>query len=65
MIAEHIIKTARDAGCKPVRSPECWDDVQVFATPEVLERFYNEAYRHGALAMAHEIQSAMKKKEAE
>jgi hypothetical protein len=30
---------AREAGCKPFRSPEHWDDVQVFATPNVLERF--------------------------
>ena len=30
---------AREAGCKPFRSPEHWDDVQVFATPDVLERF--------------------------
>ena len=39
MTQEDIIKLAREAGCKPFRSPEHWDDVQVFATPDVLERF--------------------------
>ena len=39
MNREDIIKLAREAGCKPFRSPEHWDDVQVFATPDVLERF--------------------------
>ena len=39
MDREDIIRMAREAGCKPFRSPEYWDDVQVFATPDVLERF--------------------------
>ena len=39
MDREDIIRMAREAGCKPFRSPEHWDDVQVFATPDVLERF--------------------------
>ncbi len=39
MTREDIIRMAREAGCKPFRSPEHWDDVQVFATPNVLERF--------------------------
>ena len=39
MNREQIIRMAREAGCKPFRSPEHWDDVQVFATPDVLERF--------------------------
>ena len=39
MDREQIIRMAREAGCKPFRSPEHWDDVQVFATPDVLERF--------------------------
>ncbi len=39
MNKEDIIRMAREAGCKPFRSPEHWDDVQVFATPDVLERF--------------------------
>ena len=39
MNREDIIRMAREAGCKPFRSPEYWDDVQVFATPDVLARF--------------------------
>ena len=39
MDREDIIRMAREAGCKPFRSPEHWDDVQVFATPNVRERF--------------------------
>ena len=39
MDREEIIRMAREAGCKPFRSPKHWDDVQVFATPDVLERF--------------------------
>ena len=39
MDREQIIRMAREAGCKPFRSPKHWDDVQVFATPDVLERF--------------------------
>ena len=39
MNREEIIRMAREAGCKPFRSPEHWDDVQVFAAPDVLERF--------------------------
>jgi len=39
MDREEIIRMAREAGCKPFRSPKYWDDVQVFATPDVLERF--------------------------
>ena len=39
MNREQIIRMAREAGCKPFRSPEHWDDVQVFAAPDVLERF--------------------------
>lgn len=36
---EDIIKMAREAGCIPVRHPEYDNDVRVFATPDVLERF--------------------------
>jgi hypothetical protein len=36
---EYIIAMAREAGCIPVRHPEYDNDVQVFATPDVLERF--------------------------
>jgi hypothetical protein len=43
---EQIIRMARAAGCKPFRSPEHWDDVQVFATPDVLERFAALVSKH-------------------
>jgi hypothetical protein len=33
------IDMAREAGCIPVRHPEYDNDVQVFATPDVLKRF--------------------------
>ncbi len=36
---EDIIKMAQESGCIPVRHPEYDNDVQVFATPDVLERF--------------------------
>jgi hypothetical protein len=36
---EDIIRMAREAGCIPVRHPEYDNDVQVFATPDDLERF--------------------------
>jgi hypothetical protein len=41
MNRDDIIRMAREAGCTPFRSPEYWDDVQVFATPDVLEQFAN------------------------
>jgi hypothetical protein len=50
---EDIIRMAREAGCKPFRSPEHWDDVQVFANPDVLERF-------AALVAAHEREACAK-----
>jgi hypothetical protein len=34
-----IIRMAREAGCIPVRHPEYDNDVQIFATPDELERF--------------------------
>ena len=39
MNREDITAMAREAGCVPVRHPEYDNDVQVFATPNVLERF--------------------------
>jgi hypothetical protein len=39
MTQEEIIAMARQAGCIPRRHPEYWEDVQVFATPEVLQAF--------------------------
>ena len=53
MTREDIIRMARAAGCKPFRSPEHWDDVQVFATPDVLERF-------AILVAAHERRACVK-----
>ncbi len=42
---EDIIKLAREAGCIPRRHPAYDNDVQVFATPDVLERFYQLAVK--------------------
>jgi hypothetical protein len=39
MSREDITRMAREAGCIPVRHPEYDNDVQVFATPDELERF--------------------------
>ena len=39
MNREQIIRMAREAGCIPRRHPEYDNDIQVFATPDVLERF--------------------------
>ena len=39
MNKEDIIRMAREAGCIPRRHPEYDNDVQVFATPDVLVRF--------------------------
>ena len=39
MNREEIIRMAREAGCIPRRHPEYDNDIQVFATPDVLERF--------------------------
>ena len=52
MDREEIIRMAREAGCKPFRSPEHWDDVQVFATPDVLERFAALVAEHERAACA-------------
>lgn len=58
-----IEQAARDAGCVPRRHPEYWDDVQVFATPDALVKFYDSAYMAGARAMAAEIEAEMAKRE--
>lgn len=39
MNGQEITEMAIQAGCIPRRHPEYWDDVQVFATPEVLQAF--------------------------
>ena len=49
MDREEIIRMAREAGCIPRRHPEYDNDIQVFATPDVLERFADlvaKAERH-------------------
>jgi hypothetical protein len=53
------IDMAREAGCIPVRHPEYDNDVQVFATPDVLKAFealvraderWEQSKRRGVLA---------------
>ena len=39
MTQDEIIEMAREAGCIPRRSPEFWEDIQVFATPDVIVKF--------------------------
>lgn len=39
MNGQEITEMAIQAGCIPRRHSEYWDDVQVFATPEVLQTF--------------------------
>ena len=39
MNTDEIIEMAKQAGCIPRRHPEYWEDVQVFATPDVLVAF--------------------------
>jgi hypothetical protein len=39
MTQDEIIEIAKEAGCIPRRHPEYWDDVQVFATPDVIQAF--------------------------
>ncbi len=34
-----LIEMAREAGCIPLMHPEYDNDIQVFATPDVLKRF--------------------------
>ena len=55
---EEIIKMAREAGCIPRRHPEYWDDVQVFATPDVLERFFHMAQAAEREACAKVVDAA-------
>ncbi len=39
MTQDEVIAMAKEAGCIPRRHPEYWEDVQVFATPDVLQSF--------------------------
>lgn len=41
MTQDEIIEMAREAGCIPRRHPEYWEDIQVFATPDVIVKFAN------------------------
>jgi hypothetical protein len=50
---DDVNKMAREAGCIPHRRPEYWNDVQIFATPEVLFIFAN-------LVAAHEREACAK-----
>ena len=50
---EDVIRMAREAGCIPRRHPEYDNDIQVFATPDVLERF-------AALVAKHERRACVK-----
>ena len=52
MDREEIIRMAREAGCIPRRHPEYDNDIQVFATPDVLERFAALVAKHEREACA-------------
>jgi hypothetical protein len=56
MTREDIIRMAREAGCKPFRSPKHWDDVQVFSAPDVLERFAALIAQHERDACAKAVE---------
>jgi hypothetical protein len=43
---DDVNKMAREAGCIPYRRPEYWNDVQIFATPQVLFLFANLVAAH-------------------
>ena len=46
MTYDDVNRMAREAGCIPHRRPEYWNDVQIFATPEVLFCFANLVAAH-------------------
>lgn len=50
MNIETIINAAKESGCIPRRDPRHWNDVQVFATPDVLESFFKAAWKEGFVA---------------
>ena len=75
MNREEIIRMAREAGCIPRRHPEYDNDIQVFATPDVLERFAtlvvaaakaeeNEELRQGLVRMAALYEKAANDRDA-
>jgi len=39
MTQDEVIAMAKEAGCIPRRHPDYWEDVQIFATPDVLQSF--------------------------
>jgi hypothetical protein len=39
MTQDEVISMAKEAGCIPRRHPDYWEDVQIFATPDVLQSF--------------------------
>lgn len=58
MTHEELEVMAKKAGCIPHRSPEHWHDVQVFATPEALMRFFELASAHEREACADLAETA-------
>ncbi len=52
MTQDEIIEMARKAGCIPRRHPEYWENVQVFATPDVLVAFAKLVAQHEREACA-------------
>lgn len=50
MNIENITNAAKQSGCIPRRDPNFWNDVQVFATPDALEKFFKEAWQQGFIA---------------
>ena len=56
MDREEIILMAREAGCIPRRHPEYDNDIQVFATPDVLERFAALVAKHEREACAKAVE---------
>lgn len=50
MNVDTIINAARSAGCIPRRHPDYWEDIQVFATPDALEKFFELAWKEGFVA---------------
>ena len=60
MKPEEIIAMAKKAGCIPYRHSKYWEDVQIFATPDVLLTFAKliaEAERRACLLMCEQIKN--------
>ena len=54
MTQDDIIAMAKEAGCIPRRHPEYWEDIQVFATPDVLVKFVKLVAAHVSRELAKE-----------